>query len=66
MILLMTRGNAHAYETAAVRLGWDRYIGLNGGFVGMASFGASAPADQLYEHFGITAAAVEAAIRERV
>ena len=51
---------------AAVRLGWDRYIGLNGGFVGMDSFGASAPAGQLYEHFGITAAAVEAAIRERV
>jgi transketolase len=51
---------------AAVRLGWDRYIGLNGGFVGMDGFGASAPAGQLYEHFGITAAAVEAAIRERV
>ena len=51
---------------AAVRLGWDRYIGLNGGFVGMDSFGASAPAGQLYEHFGITAAAIEAAIRERV
>jgi transketolase len=51
---------------AAVRLGWDRYIGLNGGFIGMDGFGASAPAGQLYEHFGITAAAVEAAIRERV
>ena len=51
---------------AAVRLGWDRYIGFNGGFVGMDGFGASAPAGQLYEHFGITAAAVEAAIRERV
>jgi transketolase len=51
---------------AAVRLGWDRYIGFNGGFVGMDGFGASAPAGQLYDHFGITAAAVEAAIRERV
>ena len=59
-------GSTRVAVEAAVRLGWDRYIGLNGGFVGMDSFGASAPAGQLYEHFGITAAAVEAAIRERV
>jgi len=59
-------GSTRVAVEAAVRLGWDRYIGLNGGFVGMDSFGASAPAGQLYEHFGISAAAVEAAIRERV
>jgi len=59
-------GSTRVAVEAAVRLGWDRYIGLNGGFVGMDGFGASAPAGQLYEHFGITAAAVEAAIRERV
>ena len=47
---------------AAVRQGWDRFIGLNGTFIGMTGFGASAPAEQLYEHFGITAkAAVKAA-----
>ncbi len=47
---------------AAIRMGWDRYIGQNGAFVGMSGFGASAPASDLYEHFGITAsAAVEAA-----
>ncbi|WP_136656709.1 transketolase [Nitratireductor sp. XY-223] len=40
---------------AAARLGWDRWIGENGEFVGMQSFGASAPAADLYEHFGITA-----------
>lgn len=51
---------------AAVRLGWDRYIGLEGGFVGMTGFGASAPADSLYAHFGITAEAVAAAVRERL
>jgi transketolase len=51
---------------AAVRLGWDRYIGPKGGFIGMDGFGASAPAGELYEHFGITASAVEAAIRERL
>ncbi|WP_270374448.1 transketolase [Marinicauda sp. Alg238-R41] len=43
---------------AAVRWGWDGLIGPDGGFVGMAGFGASAPAEALYEHFNITAEAV--------
>jgi transketolase len=43
---------------AAGRLGWDRWIGENGVFVGMAGFGASAPAADLYKHFGITSQAV--------
>ena len=43
---------------AAARLGWDRWIGERGAFVGMTSFGASAPAEALYAHFGITAEAV--------
>ena len=43
---------------AAVRFGWDALIGETGGFVGMSSFGASAPAKDLYAHFGITAEAV--------
>jgi transketolase len=38
---------------AALPFGWERYIG-DGAFVGMTSFGASAPADALYKHFGIT------------
>jgi transketolase len=41
---------------AAARLGWDRYLGSRGAFVGMNGFGASAPAPKLYEHFGITPA----------
>ncbi len=40
---------------AAIRLGWDRWIGENGTFIGMHEFGASAPANELYQHFGITA-----------
>jgi len=40
---------------AALRWGWDALIGREGGFVGMAGFGASAPAEQLYAQFGITA-----------
>jgi transketolase len=43
---------------AAVRQGWDAVVGADGLFVGMASFGASAPAKDLYRHFGITAEAV--------
>jgi transketolase len=48
---------------AAVGMGWERYIGMGGRFIGMRSFGASAPAEVLYPHFGITAeAVVEAAL----
>jgi transketolase len=39
---------------AAIRQGWDRFIGNEGIFVGMTGFGASAPADELYSHFNIT------------
>jgi len=48
---------------AAIRQGWDEIIGSEGAFVGMTTFGASAPAKELYNHFGITAAKVaEAAL----
>jgi transketolase len=43
---------------AAVRFGWDRWLGERSAFVGMTGFGASAPADALYAHFGITPEAV--------
>jgi transketolase len=43
---------------AGVRQSWDRFIGTEGKFIGMTGFGASAPAEKLYEHFGITAKAV--------
>jgi len=39
---------------AAIRQGWDAIIGSDGIFVGMSSFGASAPAKELFRHFGIT------------
>jgi transketolase len=51
---------------AAVGFGWERWLGEKGAFVGMEGFGASAPAAQLYEHFGITPAAVAAAARKLV
>jgi transketolase len=49
---------------AGVRQGWERFIGESGRFVGMSSFGASAPYQVLYEKFGITAAAVAQAARD--
>ncbi len=48
---------------AAIRQGWDALIGSQGGFVGMTGFGASAPADELYAQFGITAEAVATAAK---
>jgi transketolase len=51
---------------AAIRLGWDRFIGTDGIFVGMHGFGASGTIEQLYPHFGITADATVAAVTERL
>jgi transketolase len=49
---------------AAGLMGWERYIGSDGAFIGMHGFGASAPYKELYKHFGITAeAAAEAALK---
>ncbi|WP_454621410.1 transketolase [Bradyrhizobium cenepequi] len=49
---------------AAVRWGWDAVIGQDGEFIGMHGFGASAPAKDLFNRFGITAeAAVNAALK---
>jgi len=49
---------------AAARMGWDRWLGERGHFIGMPGFGASAPAGDLYRHFAITDdAVIEAACR---
>ena len=48
---------------AGVKLGWEHYVGLDGAVVGMEGFGASAPANVLYEKFGITAERVVATAR---
>jgi transketolase len=51
---------------AAIRWGWDAVIGPDGEFVGMHGFGASAPAKDLFKHFGITAEAVVNAALKRL
>ncbi|HWA98983.1 MAG TPA: transketolase C-terminal domain-containing protein, partial [Pirellulales bacterium] len=49
---------------AGVEFGWERWLGPKGRFVGMHSFGASAPYAALYKHFGITSDAMVAAAQE--
>lgn len=44
--------------------GWDKYTGLDGEIISMKSFGASAPGNLLFEHFGITTEAVVAAVKK--
>ena len=48
---------------AGIKMGWEKYIGTDGVFVGMEGFGASAPAEELYEHFGITAANIVSKVK---
>jgi transketolase len=49
---------------AAIQMSWDRYLRPQDSFIGMEAFGASAPAAQLFEHFGITAEAITEAARK--
>ncbi len=51
---------------AAIKFGWERYLGVDGIFVGMPGFGASAPAKDLYQHFGITAENVEKLVLKKL
>jgi transketolase len=51
---------------AASPFGWERYVGPDGAVIGMTGFGASAPASDLYKHFGITAEAAIAAVKARL
>ncbi|GAB5389359.1 MAG: transketolase [Alphaproteobacteria bacterium] len=71
----MTRGNPSdlipdgavvvAVE-AAIQQGWERWTGRDGVFIGMSGFGASAPAPELYDHFGITRDAIVQAVKSRL
>ena len=51
---------------AAIRQGWDKYLGMDGIFVGMQGFGASAPAPELYRQFGITAENIVKQVKEKL
>jgi transketolase len=51
---------------AAASYGWERYVGERGAVVGMTGFGASAPHEALYKHFGITAENIAELARKRL
>lgn len=59
-------GTVRVAVEAAAPFGWERYVGDRGAVIGMTSFGASAPAKDLFAHFGITAEAVVTAVKERL
>ncbi len=48
---------------AAAKFGWEKYVGLQGDIIGMDGFGASAPAKDLYPHFGITKEEIVEAVK---
>ena len=56
--------SARVAVEAGIKQGWERYIGCDGIFIGMDSFGASAPFETLYEHFGVTTAKIVEAGRQ--
>ena len=51
---------------AGTTIGWERYTMVDGLRFGIDRFGASAPADKLYEHFGLTADAITAKVLARL
>jgi transketolase len=63
---VIPRDTVRVAVEAALRFGWDRWIGEDGGFVGMTGFGASGAPEDLFRHFGITAEAVAETARARL
>ena len=49
---------------AGIKLGWEHYVGVDGAVVGMEGFGASAPANVLYEKFGVTSTRVVETVKK--
>jgi transketolase len=63
---VLGRAKGRVAVEAASPFGWERYVGTADAVVGMRTFGASAPAPDLYKHFGITAEAVAALAKARL
>lgn len=55
--------SARVAVEAGVAQGWERYLGSRGRFIGLSGFGASAPYEVLYRHFGLTVENIVAAVR---
>jgi len=63
---VLGRSRGRVAVEAASAFGWERYVGSADAVVGMKGFGASAPAGDLYKHFGITAEAIAGAVKKRL
>ena len=63
--LLETDGIRIGIE-ASIGLGWEKYLGDNGFFIGMKGFGASAPGPDLFDHFNINKGNVLKVIKEKL
>ncbi len=63
---VLGRGTVRVAVEAAIKQGWERFIGEDGAFIGMTGFGASAPAEVLYREFGINSEAIVAAVTARL
>src|SRR5690606_11008530 len=61
---VLPKGLPRVAVEAGATAGWYKYVGLEGAVVGIESFGDSAPADQLFKHFGLTAEHVAAAVEQ--
>ncbi len=55
---ILGEGTRRIAIEAGIEQGWEKLLGENGIFIGMKSFGASAPAEVLYQQFGITVDAI--------
>jgi transketolase len=60
---VLPKGVKRVAVEAGVTDGWRKYVGLEGAVVGMNSFGESAPAPELFKHFGFTAENVVKAVK---
>jgi transketolase len=63
-LVIPPEAKARVAVEAGVKLGWERWLGEKGEFIGMSSFGASAPGKVCFEKFGITADAVVIAAKK--
>lgn len=63
---IIGRGTARVAVEAARKIGWERFIGEDGAFIGMSGFGASGPGEKIFEKFGITAERVCEEVLKRV
>ncbi len=61
---VLGEGSVRVAVEAGLRESWDKYLGMKGAFIGMTGFGASAPIEDLYNHFGITPEAVAQAAKD--